>query len=185
MNQNITPRPAKKRSVADIVWDLAAPVADSLGYILWDVDFSKEGADLVLHIVIDTDKTGAIGIEDCEAMSGRMSALLDENDPIEDAYILSVSSPGVERTLTRPEHFARFTGQRVTAKLYTPVNGVRIYEGILVSRAENGDVTLDLGESTVTLPKKSISKIDTWYDWANDKPAKAETDTVDADTEAE
>ena len=139
----------------------------------------------MLHIVIDTDKTGPIGIEDCEAMSGRMSALLDENDPIEDAYILSVSSPGVERTLTRPEHFARFTGQRVTAKLYTPVNGVRIYEGILVSRAENGDVTLDLGESTVTLPKKSISKIDTWYDWANDKPAKAEADTVDADTEAE
>ena len=102
MNQNITPRPAKKRSVADIAWELAAPVAEELGYILWNVDFSKEGADLVLHIVIDTDKAGGIGIEDCEAMSGRMSALLDEADPIEDAYILSVSSPGVERTLTRP-----------------------------------------------------------------------------------
>ena len=174
MNQNITPRPAKKRSVADIAWELAAPVAEELGYILWNVDFSKEGADLVLHIVID----------DCEAMSGRMSALLDEADPIEDAYILSVSSPGVERTLTRPEHFARFLGKRVTARLYTPVNGARIYEGTLVSRDENGDVTLDLGESTVTLPKKSISKIDSWYDWANDKPEKTDADAeIEADTE--
>ena len=184
MNQNITPRPAKKRSVADIAWELAAPVAEELGYILWNVDFSKEGADLVLHIVIDTDKAGGIGIEDCEAMSGKMSALLDEADPIEDAYILSVSSPGVERTLTRPEHFARFLGKRVTARLYTPVNGARIYEGTLVSRDENGDVTLDLGESTVTLHKKSISKIDSWYDWANDKPEKTDADAeIEADTE--
>ncbi len=183
MNQNIPPRSPKKRSVADVVWDLASPVAEELGYILWDVDFSKEGADLVLHIVIDSERAGGIGIEDCEAMSGRMSALLDENDPIEDAYILSISSPGVERTLTRPAHFARFLGQRVTAKLYTPVNGVRIYEGSLVSRDDNGDVTLDLGDSTVTLPKKSISKIDTWYDWANDKPEKADPNTEAEATE--
>lgn len=182
MNQNISPRNPKKRSIADVVWDLAFPVAEELGYILWDVDFSKEGADLVLHIVIDSEQADGIGIEDCEAMSGRMSALLDENDPIEDAYILSVSSPGIERTLTRPSHFARFLGQRVTAKLYTPVNGVRIYEGILVSRDDTGDVTLDLGTSTVTLPKKSISKIDTWYDWANDKP---EQSTPPVETEAE
>ena len=90
----------------------------------------------------------------------------------------------VERTLTRPAHFARFLGQRVTAKLYTPVNGVRIYEGSLVSRDDNGDVTLDLGDSTVTLPKKSISKIDTWYDWANDKPERSDP-RANAETEPE
>lgn len=169
MDQNNTPRTPKKRSVAEIVWDLIAPAAASLGYLIWDVDYLKEGADFILRITIDTDREGGIGIDDCEKMSRAASELLDEADPIEDSYLLEVSSPGIERTLTRPAHFEKYTGQRVTARLYTPVNGARLYEGILLSRGDDGSVTLDTGEQTVTLPKKAISKIETWYDWANDK----------------
>lgn len=165
MDTQNSPHISKKRSISDIVWDLASPVAKSLGYSLWDVDYVKEGADYILRITIDTEREGGIGIEDCEAMTRAISDLLDETDPIEDAYLLEVSSPGIERTLSRPEHFAQYTGQRVTARLYTPIEGARLYDGVLLSRGEDGTVTLDLGEKTVTLPKKAISKIETWYDW--------------------
>ena len=81
------------------VWEIAAPVAEQLGLSIWDIRFQKEGVSWYLRIYID--KEGGVGITDCENFSRAVDGPLDEADPIEQSYYLEVSSPGVERQLTR------------------------------------------------------------------------------------
>ena len=97
---------AERKSVALHVRELVAPTADELGLKLWDVEYVKEGADYVLRITIDSDE--GITIDDCERFHRAIDPVIDEDDPIENSYKLEVSSPGVERVLTRPEHFEEF-----------------------------------------------------------------------------
>lgn len=160
-----------KKPIAQQVWELAEPVALSLGFSLWDVEYVKEGADWVLRLTID--KPGAlsgdvpgISIDDCETFHRTIDPLLDEADPIEGSYLLEVSSPGVERLLTRDEHFIACQGLAVTVRCFTPVNGQRIFEGTLMG-LNDGVVTLETPAGPVELPRKAISKIETVYDWKN------------------
>lgn len=119
-------------NVTGTVWKLAQPIAESLGLQLWDVRFVKEGADWFLRIFIDK-KTG-VTINDCEVMSKAVDGPLDELDPIEQSYCLEVCSPGIDRELTRPEHFSRYMGSTVTVKLIRPLeNGTRELTGELTS----------------------------------------------------
>ena len=100
---------AERKSVALHVRELVAPTADELGLKLWDVEYVKEGADYVLRITIDSDE--GITIDDCERFHRAIDPVIDEDDPIENSYKLEVSSPGVERVLTRPEHFEAMKGE--------------------------------------------------------------------------
>lgn len=120
---------------------LAQPVAEELGLLLWDVRFVKEGADWYLRFFIDREEE-AVTINDCEAFSRRVDVLLDEADPIPCSYCLEVSSPGIERELTRPEHFERFMDWPVTVRSIRPVDGVREFSGWLAGYA-GGTVTLE------------------------------------------
>ena len=94
--------------VAAAVYPLASAAAEAAGCVVWDVEFVKEGADRVLRITIDTDREGGIGIEDCEKVHREVDRMLDEADPIEGSYMLQITSPGIERRLTMPWHFAAF-----------------------------------------------------------------------------
>ena len=97
----------QKKNIAGLVSEIALPLAKEFGYDLWDVEYVKEGADMILRITIDTDAEGGITIDDCEKMHRAIDPLLDELDPIEESYMLSVSSPGVERELTKPMHYEK------------------------------------------------------------------------------
>lgn len=97
---------------------IVKPIAERLGLILWDVRFVKEGASWYLRIFID--KPGGVTLDDCEAMSRAVDEPLDEADPISQAYFLEVSSPGIERELTRPEHFEAMKGRDVSVHLFRP-----------------------------------------------------------------
>ena len=135
------------KKTADRVWDIVKPVADELGLELWDVRYEKEGASWYLKLIID--KEGGINITDCENMSRRCDKLLDEADPIEDSYRLQVSSPGIERELTRDWHFEKCMGEYVLVRFIRPVeeqNGERDFEGVL-SGYENGEVSIVLKEA--------------------------------------
>lgn len=152
---------AEKRkgvSTVDLVRELAAPLAAELGLTLWDVRFLKEGADWFLRIFID--KPDGVGIEDCENMSRAINPPLDELDPITMAYCLEVSSPGLGRELTRPEHFTTFLGNPIKVKMIRPLeDGRRDLDGDLLSF---DGVTLilrtkDGGE--LVLPKSGIAKV--------------------------
>lgn len=116
------------------VWQIAEPIAAELGLQLWDIRFVKEGVSWYLRIFID--KEGGVGIEDCENMSRAIDAPLDEADPIEQSYCLEVSSPGVERELTRDFHFTANLGQRVMVRLIRPKDGKRDFKGVLESYDE-------------------------------------------------
>ena len=101
------------------VWEIAEPLAQNLGLELWDIRFEKEGANWYLRIFIDKD--GGVSIDDCVDMSHALDKPLDDEDPIEQSYCLEVCSPGIERELTRPEHFQQFIGADIMVKLIRPI----------------------------------------------------------------
>lgn len=105
------------KKVEESVMQLVAPAAAQLGYTVVDVEYVKkrgEDSELVIYI----DKEGGVDLDDCEACSMAIDPLIDVADPIEEPYILCVSSPGIDRPLKRPEDFARHLNEKVDVKLY-------------------------------------------------------------------
>ena len=92
--------------VTQITADLALPFVEQAGCTLWDVEYVKEAGSYFLRVYID--KEGGVSIQDCEAVSRPLSDALDEADPIQDSYVLEVSSAGADRGLKKPEHLDRF-----------------------------------------------------------------------------
>ena len=147
----------KNGNVAAVVRQLAEPLAERLGYDLWDVEFVKEGADYCLRITIDSPQ--GITIDDCERMHLAIDPVLDEADPIEQSYYLEVGSPGLGRRLTRPEHYAALAGQKCLAHFYRPdAAGRREVSGTLRGLAD-GVVTLDTPDGPVGFPLEAASYV--------------------------
>ena len=128
--------------VTETVTALAAPIAAELGLELWDVEYVREAGQWYLRIYLD--KAGGVDILDCEAVSRKVSDLLDEVDPIEGSYMFEVSSAGAERQLKRPADFARFLGEPVLVKTYQNRNGRKEFAGRLAGY-DSGAVLLDMG----------------------------------------
>ena len=146
-----------KKNTAAVVWDIAKPIADSLGLILWDVKFLKEGAKWYLRITIDKD--GGVGIDDCVALHRAIDGPLDEADPIEQSYNLQVQSPGIERELTRDFHFERYMGEKIMIRLIKAFERKRDYKGVLTA-FDDESVTIALDEETeLNVNKKEASWI--------------------------
>ena len=116
-------------NTASRVEALIAPTVSQMGYDLWDVRFLKEGASWYLRVYID--KPEGIDINDCTDVSHAVDAILDEADIIAQSYYFEVCSPGVERELTRAEHFEKMTGREVIVHLIRPVDGERDFCGTL------------------------------------------------------
>ena len=144
---------------------LAQPVAEELGLQLWDVRFVKEGADWYLRFFIDRE--GGVTIDDCEEMSRRMDKLLDEADPIACSYCLEVSSPGVERELSRPEHFEQFLGWPVKVRTIRPVDGGREFVGLL-ERWDGETASLEIEEEDGcrhVFSRKDVASVHLTEEW--------------------
>ena len=136
---------------------LAEPIAASLGLSIWDVRYEKEGGLWYLRIFID--KPEGVGIDDFEKMSRAINDPLDELDPIEGSYCLEVSSPGINRELSRPEHFEAYLDFAVVIRLIRPdENGEREIAGILKS-FEYGKITIcdEAGNPHTILKKETAS----------------------------
>ena len=132
-------------SILANVTKILTPVIEAQGVDLYDMEFIKEGTARTLRIYIDKD--AGVDLNDCERVSRAAEAVLDEHDPIETAYYLEVSSPGIERKLTKPEHFTRYTGHKIALRLYGPLNGRKKYTGIL-ENYEDGNLTLTAEDGT-------------------------------------
>jgi ribosome maturation factor RimP len=136
---------------------LLRPILASLGLSLWELEFKKEGPRWMLKVYIDREE-GGVTLDDCEAVSRDLGAVLDVEDIISHAYTLEVSSPGLDRALTKPEHFARFAGSAVKIKTYQPVSGQKVFRGKLQG-IENSIVKIELPEGAVLdIPLGDISK---------------------------
>ena len=149
-----------KKSIKETVRDAILPTVEELGYRIWDIQYSKIGADYHLEITIDND--AGINIDDCERVHRAIDPILDEVDPIEDFYYLEVSSPGIERELRTDEHIELSIGQKVEAKLFSQKDGRKSFLGIL-SGYDDGMVTIDEDGTSVVLSKNEIAKLTTVY----------------------
>lgn len=145
-----------KESKRDRLFDLLAPKVSEMAYRCVDVDFEKTGKDWVLTVYID--KPGGISLDDCEAVSRVLSDFLDEADPIEQSYLLEVSSPGLDRPFKRVDDFKSAVGSRVDLRLFAPIDGARELVGLLASADEAGIVLKDDAGAEIPLTYKAIAK---------------------------
>ncbi len=151
------------KNIASAVRELLSPkIEEELGYILWDVEYVKEGSEWYLRITIDSEQ--GINIEDCERVHRAIDPILDEADPIECAYRLEVSSPGIERELRTEDHIYACMGWEVEAKLYSQVNGSKQHRGF-ISSYEDGVLTLESAVGEVKIERKNIGSLRTYYDF--------------------
>lgn len=149
-----------KKSVKETVREAIEPTVLELGYSIWDVTYSKIGADYHLEITIDHEN--GIGIEDCERVHRAIDPILDECDPIDGFYYLEVSSPGIERDLRTEEHITACIGMPVEAKLFAAKDGRKTVIGRL-SDYRSGVVVITEGEVEIELRREEISKLATVY----------------------
>ncbi len=124
---------------------LLEPTVVRLGYELSDLEVRLGGKGGLVRVFID--KPEGVGLADCERVSEAVSALLDVEDPVPGHYDLEVSSPGLDRKLTKIEHFQRFTGETVKIKTRFPIEGRRRFRGRLVSADEDRILVEVDGES--------------------------------------
>lgn len=136
---------------------LAEPIAKELGLSIWDVRYVKEGASWYLRIFID--KEGGVSITDCEKMSRAIDKPLDELDPIDQSYFLEVCSPGIERELTRPEHFEKMAGREVCVTFFRPIDGEKEVIATLVGLRDKNIVLADLDGTEFEIPRKDASVV--------------------------
>lgn len=110
-------------------WAYLESELDELGYELIEVEYVQEYGSMILRLYIDSEK--GINVDDCAEASRMVSALMDQNDFIGAAYMLEVSSPGIDRPVRKPDDFERFIGEAVKLKTVTPINGRKRYRGTL------------------------------------------------------
>lgn len=146
------------KKITELTAELAAPAIAEQGCTLWDVEYVKEAGTWYLRVLLD--KEGGVDILDFEAVSRRLSDLLDEADPIEGSYTLEVGSAGAERALKRPGDFQRYLGSAVLVKLYRNQDGRKEFPGVLTGYDEaTGDVTITVGKQEMTFAKKDIALV--------------------------
>ncbi len=146
-------------SIEEKVENLIKEKIESIGYELYDVEYSKKGKDYFLSIFID--KETGIDLNDCEKVNNEINELLDTKDYIKEQYFLEVSSPGVERVLRKDRHLEQNIGAEVNVKLFRKdENGKKEYQGILTEFNEN---ILKLED--IEIERKNIAQIKTVYNW--------------------
>ncbi|BCR23493.1 ribosome maturation factor RimP [Aquipseudomonas alcaligenes] len=134
---------------------MLAPVVESLGYECWGVEFISQGRHSLLRVYID--HANGILVDDCEAVSRQVSAVLDVEDPISSEYTLEVSSPGMDRPLFTLDQFAKHVGEQVKIKLRSPFDGRRNFQGLLRG-VEDQDVVVLVDDHEFLLPIDLIDK---------------------------
>ena len=134
---------------------LLGPIVERVGVSVYDVEYVKEGNDWYLRVFID--KPEGVNINDCVEVNRAFSDVLDEEDFIEESYILEVSSPGLGRTLKKDRHLQYSIGEEVEIKTFKPIDKVKEFSGTLISfdsetltiEAEDGERTFKRGEIAI------------------------------------
>lgn len=147
------------KSVRERTEELLQPILDEMSLELFDLQYVKQGPEWYLKIFVDK-KEGGITIDECGLLSNELSEKLDKEDFIPGTYFLEVSSPGVERPISTKEDFKNSVGKHVYMTLYAPVDGEKVYEGLL-KQFENDIATIEYQvlskKKTAEIPFKKIA----------------------------
>lgn len=151
-------------SIEERVENLIQNKVEELGYILYDVQYAKEGQNYFLRIFIEKED-GTIDLNDCEKVNDGINDLLDTADYIKEQYFLEVSSTGVEKVLRKDKHLKDNIGNEVEIKLFKPINKQKEFIGILEDFSED-EITLKLeNDENINIDRKDISLIKTTFNW--------------------
>lgn len=134
--------------VSEVTSELFQPVIEEMGLEFVDVEYVKEGKNWFLRVFIDSPS--GVDIDTCAKVSEKLSEVLDENDPVKEAYFLEVSSPGAERPLKTTADYHKSIGKNVRVTTYEPINGEKAFEGKL-------DKVTD-SELVMTVAVKAVKK---------------------------
>ena len=137
----------------DELQNLLEPSIERLGYELIDLEARLGGKSGVVRVFIDRPE--GISLDDCEKVSRAVSALLDVEDPLPGQYNLEVSSPGLDRKLTKVSHFQRFAGETVKVQMRFPIEGRKRFRGTLVS-SNDENIVVEVDGEPHTLPLATI-----------------------------
>jgi len=144
----------QKHSLVDII----EPVVEGLGYETVRI-LTIGDSNPVLQIMIEhKDYDKELTIDDCATVSRAISAVLDEKDPIKDKYTLEVSSPGLDRPLTKQEHFKRFKNYVIKLETVEPVEKRKRFKGTIEDVSDNGEITLRMDEIPYKIDFANVSK---------------------------
>lgn len=136
---------------------LLNPIIEDLGYDV--VRIMTIGVqNPTLQIMIEPADLSMLTVDDCAKVSRAVSKILDEKDPIAGEYTLEVSSPGIDRPLTKPEHFVRFAGFDVKIETLSPVDGRKRFKGKVVSVDENSVINFDMDGVNYAIPFEVVTK---------------------------
>ena len=133
--------------------ELIEPVVKRLGFELADLEVRLGGRNGLVRLFIDQPR--GVTLDDCEQVSLAVSALLDVEDPVPGHYNLEVSSPGLNRKLTKPKHFTRFVGELVKVEMRFPIEGRKRFRGQLRA-ADRGNIEVDVDGVSYSLPLATI-----------------------------
>lgn len=149
-----------RRSMADktvdVVDGLIRTTVENLGYEIVDIEFVKKYGQMNLTVFIDIPR--GVTLDDCEVVHNAVNPILDEADPIEDAYVLNISSPGLDRPFKKQRDYERNYGREVEVKLYAPHMGKKVYEGILKEKAEH-TITIETAGRELKLEMTKVALV--------------------------
>ena len=146
-----------REKVVDAAKRIAGPVLEEMGYELADLKFVMEGGRWRLQFFID--KPGGITIDDCEAVSREIDTLIEVEDFIQGAYVLEVSSPGLDRPLNNPSDFLRFNGKLAKVKTNEAIDGQKVLTGRIDSPDGEGfNLIVHDGKKTVYIKYGQVDK---------------------------
>lgn len=152
----------KLESLVHDVESLIKPSIEEMNYELYYVEYVKENGEFYLRIYIDSPS--GISLQDCEKVSRNISDLLDEADPIKDAYYLEVSSPGINRNLYTPKHYQDNISKKVMVKTISPIMTKKTHEGILKSFNDN-EITIENNNEEIIIPLDKIKSVNVEVDF--------------------
>jgi ribosome maturation factor RimP len=147
------------------VWELATPLARAERMEIVDIELRHEGTRGGRILRVYLDKEGGPNVDDLSRVSRQLSDVLDTHDAVEGAYTLEVSSPGINRPLRRPEHFARFVGKRIRVRTRDLINGRRSFLGTLTAVLDDR-IALTQEGMEYQIPFSVIDKSNYEHDWS-------------------
>ncbi|WP_078595630.1 ribosome maturation factor RimP [Evansella clarkii] len=148
-------------NVREITESIVTPILSDLALELVDVEFKKEGKNWFLRVYIERENGSGVDLDDCAAVSERLSEELDKRDPVEQAYYLEVSSPGAERPLKNEKDVQRAVGKNIHVTTYAPIDGEKQFEGKL-TEYDGDTLTIETRVKTrtkvVEIPYDKVAK---------------------------
>lgn len=146
----------RREHIEEVIANEVEQIIAGTSLELVDVEYVRE-KNWYLRVFIDKD--GGVDLEDCQRVSEKLSKVLDEKDPIQDNYLLEVSSPGLDRILKKDKDFIRYAGCAVDIHFFKPYQGAKDIVADLVQKNEDGTVTVRIDDHEERLPMKDISQI--------------------------